>query len=334
VTVRVRESDRARMTRILIGPERPLEIIVPAGTSDASIHRALNGKKEWIAKKRREFQARKARPPASINAAPGYIRLAGDEYPLITNQSQRPVALLRAKESSTSAVPHRSNAPTHSTAGTGAKLDNASSLQPHATPNASVLSTARWPYVTRGHDGAPARPPVASRSPGASSSRRRKSSSTSSSTNSATSACRITRRPSGGPSTTRCPSGATPPHGSNGMPPRCTPTRRPYPTPNEDDIGVKAYFNALVRSRQRHAFRGTIRLHEASCNGEQLRSLLHTFRFAVKTALRHTNRHTRASVPLRAGSLRRRSRPCRRPSSLRRALTPTQRRCRWRYRGR
>jgi predicted metal-dependent hydrolase len=47
----VRESDRAQMMRIIVGPRRPIEAIVPAGTPDAAVEAFLASKRGWIERK-------------------------------------------------------------------------------------------------------------------------------------------------------------------------------------------------------------------------------------------------------------------------------------------
>lgn len=51
VPVRVRSSAAARTSRILVGPQRPLEIIVPDGTSSSEIDELLASRSDWIATK-------------------------------------------------------------------------------------------------------------------------------------------------------------------------------------------------------------------------------------------------------------------------------------------
>jgi len=51
VLVRVRQSDRARTTRILLGPERTPEIILAAGTPADEAPRLLEHRSEWVASK-------------------------------------------------------------------------------------------------------------------------------------------------------------------------------------------------------------------------------------------------------------------------------------------
>jgi predicted metal-dependent hydrolase len=49
--VSVRESDRAQAMRIIVGPRRPIEVIVPSGTPDTAVETFLASKCDWIARK-------------------------------------------------------------------------------------------------------------------------------------------------------------------------------------------------------------------------------------------------------------------------------------------
>jgi len=62
VEVRVRESPTARTTRILLGVQHPLEIIVPAGTAGEEINTALRERRDWIAEKLKQIEAERGRP--------------------------------------------------------------------------------------------------------------------------------------------------------------------------------------------------------------------------------------------------------------------------------
>jgi predicted metal-dependent hydrolase len=71
VAVLVRESPRARTTRIRVGAERPLEIIVPRGTEDGAIDAALGQKRAWIADKLERVSAAQTAPFALDLQRPG-----------------------------------------------------------------------------------------------------------------------------------------------------------------------------------------------------------------------------------------------------------------------
>ncbi len=86
VEVRVRASPTARTIRLRIGPQHPLEVIVPAGTSDGRIDDVLAQRKAWIARKLDASRALSARPPRLglertdavwLNAQPIPIELTG-----------------------------------------------------------------------------------------------------------------------------------------------------------------------------------------------------------------------------------------------------------------
>ncbi len=63
LSVAVRESARARTMRILVGPRRALEIIVPEGTPDTTIEAFLTKKSGWIGRKVEASEEIAARPP-------------------------------------------------------------------------------------------------------------------------------------------------------------------------------------------------------------------------------------------------------------------------------
>jgi len=80
VHVRVRESARASTARILIGADRPLEIIVPAGTDDTRVDEMLAARREWIAAKRSRVAEVYDRPPQLGLNRPGVVWLAGQAF--------------------------------------------------------------------------------------------------------------------------------------------------------------------------------------------------------------------------------------------------------------
>jgi predicted metal-dependent hydrolase len=94
IEVRVRESDQARTTRIIVGPRRPLEIIVPRGTQDAKIDSFLASKRTWIAGKVAASRAIAARPAQLGLNRPGVVWLAGEPLPVEPVPGGRAVAEL------------------------------------------------------------------------------------------------------------------------------------------------------------------------------------------------------------------------------------------------
>lgn len=93
--VRVRESARAKTTRIIVGPRRPLEVIVPRGTSDTAVDELLEEKRQWIERKVAAAREIAARPPRLRLRRPGVVWLEGKEVPVERRNGRRAVAALR-----------------------------------------------------------------------------------------------------------------------------------------------------------------------------------------------------------------------------------------------
>ncbi|MFN2468175.1 MAG: M48 family metallopeptidase [Gaiellaceae bacterium] len=90
IAVSVRESRRARRLRIVIGPRQPLEVVVPAGTSNAAIDRLLCDRRGWIEEKLALVELRRSR---QLGLA-GALWLAGQRLPLEWGRGVRAVASL------------------------------------------------------------------------------------------------------------------------------------------------------------------------------------------------------------------------------------------------
>jgi predicted metal-dependent hydrolase len=94
LAVRVRESSRARNLRVTVGPDHPLEVVVPAGTGDRALERFLRQQREWI--------ARNVAAAEAIASAPGQLGLGrrgvafihGMPVPLRRSAGSRSVARL------------------------------------------------------------------------------------------------------------------------------------------------------------------------------------------------------------------------------------------------
>ena len=69
IEVAVRESERARKMRIIVGPRRPPQIVVPAGTPMSAVRGFLDKKQGWI--------ERKVTASEEINRRPQSLGLAG-----------------------------------------------------------------------------------------------------------------------------------------------------------------------------------------------------------------------------------------------------------------
>jgi predicted metal-dependent hydrolase len=94
IDVRVRESSRARTTRVIVGPRRPLEVIVPRGTSDEKIDAFLESKRRWISDKVATARAIAARPPLLGLERRGTAWLAGEPLPIEFRDGRRAIAEL------------------------------------------------------------------------------------------------------------------------------------------------------------------------------------------------------------------------------------------------
>jgi predicted metal-dependent hydrolase len=93
--VRVRESARARTVRIIVGPRRPLEVIVPRGTDDAEVDGFLEEKRSWVERKLAAAREIAARPPRLGLERPGSVWLAGEELRIERRDGRRSLATLR-----------------------------------------------------------------------------------------------------------------------------------------------------------------------------------------------------------------------------------------------
>ncbi len=82
VAVQVRESRRRRGMRIGVGPNRPLEVIVPTGTSDRSIRKVLEQNRAWIDERLRSARAVAERPSRLGLDRRGVVHLNGQTVPV------------------------------------------------------------------------------------------------------------------------------------------------------------------------------------------------------------------------------------------------------------
>jgi predicted metal-dependent hydrolase len=92
--VPVRESTRSRTLRVTVGPDHPLEIVVPVGTGDRAIDRFLREKRDWIARNVAAAEAIAARPGRLGLERPGVAFLHGRPVPLTRVRNRRPFARL------------------------------------------------------------------------------------------------------------------------------------------------------------------------------------------------------------------------------------------------
>lgn len=86
VGVRVRVSAKARTIRVRVGPDRPPEIIVPRGTSEARIDAVLADRRDWMAAKLGRVRSAADRPPALGLDRPGVVWLDLQPVPVRVNE--------------------------------------------------------------------------------------------------------------------------------------------------------------------------------------------------------------------------------------------------------
>ena len=98
VHVRVRSSDRAKTMRITVGPRRPLEVVVPTGTTEERIQRFLHQKRRWIDDKVASSEAIANRPSVLGLDKTGVVWIGGRPLEVQRRIGGRPIA--RAAEPS------------------------------------------------------------------------------------------------------------------------------------------------------------------------------------------------------------------------------------------
>jgi predicted metal-dependent hydrolase len=95
IEVRVRESSRARVARLVAGPRRPLELVVPRRVTEAEIDRILDARRAWISEQAGRLRELPNRPGALRLLRPGLAALAGSYVAIEQTSGQRAVAGLR-----------------------------------------------------------------------------------------------------------------------------------------------------------------------------------------------------------------------------------------------
>jgi predicted metal-dependent hydrolase len=90
--VPVRESPRSRTLRVTVGPDHPLEVVVPVGTGDRAIDRFLREKRDWIARNVASAEAIAAAPGRLGLDRPGVMFLHGQPVPVTRVRNRRPFA--------------------------------------------------------------------------------------------------------------------------------------------------------------------------------------------------------------------------------------------------
>ncbi len=92
--VPVRESSRSRTLRVTVGPDHPLEVVVPVGTGDRAIDRFLREKRDWIARNVAAAEATASRPGRLGLEQAGVMFVHGLPVPVSRVRNRRPVARL------------------------------------------------------------------------------------------------------------------------------------------------------------------------------------------------------------------------------------------------
>ena len=82
LVVRVRESPRARWSRVVVAPGRPVEVVVPRRMGDAYVDALLEEKRRWIETKIAAARAVAGREPRLGLGRPGVVWLGGDPVPV------------------------------------------------------------------------------------------------------------------------------------------------------------------------------------------------------------------------------------------------------------
>jgi predicted metal-dependent hydrolase len=82
VSAQVVRSPRARVTRIQVGRDRPLRVIVPDGASDDLARDAVISKKAWVKRKLADIRAAQARPAQLGLDTPDVVWRHGQPIPV------------------------------------------------------------------------------------------------------------------------------------------------------------------------------------------------------------------------------------------------------------
>jgi predicted metal-dependent hydrolase len=81
----IRESRRVRRARIVVAPHRPVEVVVPPGTSAAWVDRFVDSHRAWIERRRDALE----RLPSLGLERPGVVWLAGRPLPAPAGDHER-----------------------------------------------------------------------------------------------------------------------------------------------------------------------------------------------------------------------------------------------------
>ena len=82
VEAEVKRSVVARVTRIQVGVDQPLRVVVPAGASDEYAREALRAKSDWVRRKLRAVEETLAASAALGLDRPGVVWVRGQSFPV------------------------------------------------------------------------------------------------------------------------------------------------------------------------------------------------------------------------------------------------------------
>jgi len=83
------------VARLVVGPRRPLELVVPRRVSEAEIDRILNARRGWIREQAWRVRELASQPGALGLLRPGLAALAGGHVPIVRTGGSRATAALR-----------------------------------------------------------------------------------------------------------------------------------------------------------------------------------------------------------------------------------------------
>src|SRR4051794_28067327 len=98
VEIRVSRSRHARVARIILGPRRPLEAVVPPGMTMRELDRFLASKRGWIGEKLAAVETIVSRPHLLGLDRPNTVWLDGEAVPIEWRPGPHPVARRAAEE--------------------------------------------------------------------------------------------------------------------------------------------------------------------------------------------------------------------------------------------
>jgi len=90
ITIHIRESLRAQTMRLVVGPRRPIHLVVPQRVADHEIDRFLDAKRRWVEERVAASRELAERPARLHLDQPGVVWLAGASIPLVWTPDDGP----------------------------------------------------------------------------------------------------------------------------------------------------------------------------------------------------------------------------------------------------